>query len=774
MLVDSEAARDFQTNDRALSARGTPAGNIYSGLTLGGDTRAILGNIFYTTHNNVTPSTQQTAEEKRHEKLMETLAFDRMDFRRATIEPAHTRTCRWIFEEEAFSKWRDAAFRATNHGFLWIKGKPGSGKSTLMKCILNHITSHAPECNIISFFFNARGESLERSTEGCYRSLLHQMLKAFPKLRTSIRIPHSLGKGQAPPIAMLQNIFHEAVLSLQQEHLVVMIDALDECDQQEIRSMVQSLGSLAQACELQGVTLNTCFASRHYPSITVRVCETLLMEGSEGHTQDILMYARDSLAIKPYIQRKEILEQVMRKAEGVFLWAVLVVRILNEQFDEGRSHFQLLDATSNLPGDLIDLIGKIISDGAADPRLLPTLILIFSGDIMSTDELFSGINLIAGGAAHPRGTGSAELPFMKRFIVNASKGLVEWVGGIFENITVLGDAHHFQFIHESVRQHVVAGGLQKVKPSLASNVKANCATLLVEWCKTSLRKRDANAALPLWNSDFVCYAERSIWRHLYTAYAEKTYDLKRLHDFPLKQYVRLGLASPALKPSASLLYVLLNDGARFLEITVTHDLVRDLIEHCSRCSSTVQNGRTSMSCSEFLLGRDLNDYCAGEYGTSLVAALSHMHHGKSYQDLVVLLLNAGADVNVCSGGREPSAYREDDHSSPLSVAVQSHDQSEHVIKLLLDRGADINIRGTRHGSALGAAAFGGHRRIIQLLMDRGADVNLEDSAGCNIALKVAAAALDNARIVEMLVRAGAHVKVGSMDRVRFKTPCRFI
>jgi hypothetical protein len=65
-------------------------GTFIRGLTLGGDTRAILGNIFYTTHNNVTPSTQQTAEEKRHEKLMETLAFDRMDFRRATIEPAHT------------------------------------------------------------------------------------------------------------------------------------------------------------------------------------------------------------------------------------------------------------------------------------------------------------------------------------------------------------------------------------------------------------------------------------------------------------------------------------------------------------------------------------------------------------------------------------------------------------------------------------------------------------------------------------------------------------
>jgi hypothetical protein len=392
----------------------------------------------------------------------------------------------------------------------------------------------------------------------------------------------------------------------------------------------------------------------------------------------------------------------MRKAQGVFLWVVLVVRMLNEQFDEGRSHFQLLDVTSNLPGDLVDLIGKIISDGAADPRLLPTLILIFSGDIMSTDELVSGINLIAGGVSHLRGIGSAELPFMKRFIVNASKGLVEWVGGKFE----VDPAHDFQFIHESVRQHIVAGGLRKLKLSFASDVKANCATYQVEWCGTSIRKRDANAARLRYNSDFIWYARRSIWRHLYTAYAEKTYDLKRLHDFPLQQYIQQGCHFPALKPSSSLLYILLHYEARSLDITVTHDLVRDLFEHCSRCSSTVQNGRTSMSCSEFLLGRDLNDCCIGQYGTPLVAALSHMHHGKSYQDLIVLLIDAGADVNICSGGIEPSVHREEDHSSPLSVAVQSHDQSEHnVVRHLLYRFICCLVPAQYEGCATITSAF---------------------------------------------------------------------
>jgi hypothetical protein len=264
LLLGAEAGSDHQVShisDEGLSARGALVGNIYSGLTLEDETRAILGNVFYTTNNNVTNPSEHDAKEERHESLMKTLAFDRMDFRKATIEPAHTRTCQWIFEEEAFIRWRDPAFRDANHGFLWIKGHPGSGKSTLMKCILNYMTKFAPECKTISFFFNARGESLERSTEGCYRSLLHQMLAAFPKLRTSIRIPHSLGKGQASPIAMLQNLFHEAVLSLQQEHLVVIIDALDECDQKEVRSMVQILGSLAEATEL----LNTCL-----PVVTTR------------------------------------------------------------------------------------------------------------------------------------------------------------------------------------------------------------------------------------------------------------------------------------------------------------------------------------------------------------------------------------------------------------------------------------------------------------------------------------------------------------------------
>ena len=786
MLVEAEAVRDYQLNDSGPSAGGNQVGNIYSGLTLGGQTRAILGNVFYTTHNNVTNSSEHTAEEEGHEKLMKDLAFDRMDFRRATIDPAHTRTCQWIFEEEAFLCWRNPAFRDKNHGFLWIKGKPGSGKSTLMKVILDHLKCLAPECKIVSFFFNARGDRLERSTEGCYRSLLHQMLEQFPKLRASIQIAHSLSEEQASSIAILRNVFHEAVLSLQKENLVVIIDALDECDQNEVRSMVQFLGSLAEATELQGVALNTCYASRHYPNITVRFCESLVVEQSEGHTQDILIYARDSLTIESDIQRKEILAKVMQKAEGVFMWVVLVVRILNEQSDDGRSEKQLLDAIGGLPDDLDTLIGSIISSGASDPKMLPTLIWILSGSGDVSDKmLFAGIKLMAGEAACLDDMQSIELPLMKRFIVYASKGLVEWV-----DRPRWSAAHQFQFIHESVRQHILAGGLQKLESSLATNVLANCHLFLADWYGTYIRRYSSNdrailermqiltqrygvagARLPI-EIEFVRHAQRDIWSQLSNAYADKAYDVKRLHDFPLQESTYLGTfhCYGALKPSASLLHNFLNFYLEGFGMEGACGLVRDMLEHYSKCSSTVQNGRTSIACSAFMIGEDLNAYHGGRYGTTLVTAIFCRS-----EDTVEQLLDAGADANVCSGGKGPSSCREKDDWSPLSAAViicSNYDEFA-MVNLLLDRGANIDIRSIDYGSPLGAAATQRHAATVRLLLDKGADVNLEDSEGCNIALKQAVSMSGNMEVVEILVRAGAYAKAGSMDHVEFKTPCRF-
>lgn len=103
--------------------------------------------------------------------LLDSLTFDRIHARLHNVAQALPNTCQWLFDHYCFTTWKAAG------GLLWIKGKPGSGKSTIMKevhaCVENEWSSHC----VLSYFFNARSHNgLEKSPLGLYRSLLHQLL----------------------------------------------------------------------------------------------------------------------------------------------------------------------------------------------------------------------------------------------------------------------------------------------------------------------------------------------------------------------------------------------------------------------------------------------------------------------------------------------------------------------------------------------------------------------------------------------------------------------
>jgi ankyrin repeat protein len=118
--------------------------------------------------------------------LMEALAFDQMDTRLQTISTAHAKTCQWLFARGEYKTWRDPRALRVHNGFFWIKGKPGAGKSTLMKSALRY-GEKAHEDVMISFFFNARGEELQRSLEGMYRSL-----RSYGNAATKASSPYDL------------------------------------------------------------------------------------------------------------------------------------------------------------------------------------------------------------------------------------------------------------------------------------------------------------------------------------------------------------------------------------------------------------------------------------------------------------------------------------------------------------------------------------------------------------------------------------------------------
>ncbi|KAF5497543.1 Vegetative incompatibility protein HET-E-1 [Colletotrichum siamense] len=305
---------------------------------------------------------EQHLIDERRTQLLESLTFDQIDARQMTIKRAHARTCKWVLRSSQYLDWLDHNKRNTHHGFLWIKGKPGTGKSTLIKFISTNHRRKMQQNTLITFFFNARGEQLEKSTTGMYRSLLFQLIDGFPQLRTILNFQALKISSNGPRewiLESLQDLFEEAVLNLENLSVTCFIDALDECDEKEIRDMVSFFEHLAEATTRESVCFQVCFSSRHYPYITISKAVSLVLEGQQGHQDDIANYVSSELKIGDSKVAQQIRHDLQEKASGVFMWVVLVVDILNKEHDGGRMH-QLRKQLQDIPGDLNELFRDIL------------------------------------------------------------------------------------------------------------------------------------------------------------------------------------------------------------------------------------------------------------------------------------------------------------------------------------------------------------------------------------------------------------------------------
>ena len=126
-------------------------------------------------------------------RILDALHFRSIVERRTTISKAHQRTFEWIYDDKLSqtSPWNNLPeWLRTGRGCYWINGKAGSGKSTLMKYVLeNWRTTEAlqqwscsSELVVASFFFWYAGTPIQRSHFGLLRTLLLDVLNPRPDL----------------------------------------------------------------------------------------------------------------------------------------------------------------------------------------------------------------------------------------------------------------------------------------------------------------------------------------------------------------------------------------------------------------------------------------------------------------------------------------------------------------------------------------------------------------------------------------------------------------
>ncbi|TKX24551.1 ankyrin repeat-containing protein 8 [Elsinoe australis] len=405
---------------------------------------------------------RERLEEKR-KQYMDSLDFPSLEARSQNIKDALTRTCSWILQLPEYRQWSGSgdATEESKSRFLWMKGKPACGKSTMIKYVYDSLRTTRKECTVIAFFFNARGEALERSTLGLYRSLLFQLLSRMPALQSvldDIRLPRNKADELEWQLPMLQRTLKAAVLQANDDKIIFMIDALDECGGPDVQEMISYFhDDLADDETLSQSRFSVFFSSRHYPHVHVRAGVEIILEDQENHSKDIWKYINAKLHLDRSKVANKFKDDILQRSAGVFLWVVLVIKILNDEDASGNIH-RLTKRLEGLPTELEKLFEDILStDTGADPRLLLCVQwILFTFRPLTVPELYwavlAGTELEAFSDEDLEYARLLERSDMDKFVLSSSRGLIEETKG--KHATV-------QFIHESVREFFLHRGLER-------------------------------------------------------------------------------------------------------------------------------------------------------------------------------------------------------------------------------------------------------------------------------------------------------------------------
>ncbi|KAK8102552.1 hypothetical protein PG984_015698 [Apiospora sp. TS-2023a] len=445
------------------------------------------------------------------QKIMDSLVFDQHDARHRNIKSAHAKTCKWLLKSKIYGDWVKSKHLEENHGFFWMKGKPGTGKSTIMKFLFANARRTMKDKILISFFFNARGHELERSTTGLYRSLLLQLLEQKPSLQEVLGSDSLRNRGTSGwSLELLKSLFEQAVQSLACTPIVCFVDALDECPETEVREMVSSFSHLGQLAVSAGYEFKVCFSSRHYPHITINKKIELVLEEHEGHGEDISLYVASELNIGQSKLADEIRQTIQTKSSGIFMWVVLVVQILNKEYDSGNVH-KLRRRLKEIPEDLHDLFRDILTRDARNGKELVLCLqwVLFAKDPLKPKELYFAV--LSGADSEALKDYTVEDlsdSDVDRYILNCSKGLIE---------TTKSRSCTAQFIHESVRDFLLKDdGFRSVLEEETNGIFEGLGHEKLKQCclaQMEIASRDNDPEMLLTRFPFLRYAVDSILYH---------------------------------------------------------------------------------------------------------------------------------------------------------------------------------------------------------------------------------------------------------------------
>lgn len=713
-----------------------------------------------------------------HKECRASLYFENPRYRKISKE--HEGSLEWIWSHDQYKEWS----RPDASRFLYLQGKPGSGKSTLTKYFRENISKRDPDSKsaiMAKFFYSDRDGELQKSHYNMLRYILYEILshheayfyRSFQSEYRKLRLLQD--RDYSGPVKWDYESLKRVLSSLSDfspaKRLYLIIDAVDESDEDDRREILNLMFNLCS--ESKDCVVKIFLASRpigvlqKYHASKFSDSKFLSIKLQDQTKSDIARFADSFLKDLEFSSfLKLATEYIVKNAHGVFLWVQLVKKELLAYDEAGRcSEKDIFEFLKSLPTELEELYKRMLNKmGQNEADIWDGIrmfqLVLFGCRPLTANELLHALAIPGKRIAESTISNDSfrnSIPPERRIFhcggnfleIRRSLGNIIYEDSTTSQASTLEVAGHrsVQVMHQTVREFflrpssaVAASDFKMSEKDAHICISITCIRYLI-LCEANLAERlpDAEYWTPRHFKDCAQY----------------------LHEMPFMAYALSYLSyhidgsqndADVMSVVSDLIDQLMNSPTgSFLEDWITSRLNIRLFENKRPemglgnriLYAALTEGYPTAAEISLIAGADANE--RDEAKTSL-----HRAAENGYEAVVELLLRRGADLmSTDSFGRTPllcaaknrhktvvelllkfgANQDSQDIDGRTSLSWAAENGHETMVKLLLGFGANPDSEDAGGRTSLSWAAENGHETVVRLLLDKGADLNSRDNYG---------------------------------------------
>lgn len=359
-------------------------------------------------------------------ECLRSLYFSGLESREEAVKDPLPGTFSWIWDP---TKCEFPAWLEKGRGIFWIQGRASSGKSTMMKYIertapslqqqLRNLSSTKPP-RIVSHFIDGKClHPFAQSLEGIARTFLWKLLRQDQRFFQFVLPKYLELKRDRPAMewkpSILRDLLAEILCHQKFCPLWLFLDGLDEYP--------GDLLDIADGCNMMmsvaSCLVRICVSSRPDRELACTISpsfgvHTVVLK-LENHTcGDITTLAEHEIRrtsdILSEAERDELISQLSRRADGLFMWVRLASRDIVRSCIQGADYDNLVSRLDLLPREVNELYHEILQKRTTQPYKGEGL--LFLGLVVFGKRSFSLLEfsfILAGSVRYREGDAEASL-----------------------------------------------------------------------------------------------------------------------------------------------------------------------------------------------------------------------------------------------------------------------------------------------------------------------------------------------------------------------------